>query len=202
MKVYYDNGKPLLIVGFKESSLTQLFVSYFMKIPNKESKLISPDEFFQISNKLDYQFGVAFNGDFLLRKKVIQILNNDGLSCPSFVHESSFFENVNLGKGTTIFPFCTINDSSVGNFCIIEPYSLIAHHSDIGNNIHIHSGSLIAGRTTIEDDCTLNFKSSVINKLHICAGTEIGAGSTVTKNITVPGKYVGTPARRIGPTNV
>jgi acetyltransferase-like isoleucine patch superfamily enzyme len=57
---------------------------------------------------------------------------------------------------------------------------------------------MIGGRTHIGNNSTLNFKAAAINALTLCDNIEIGACSSVTKNIDKPGLYVGTPARRIG----
>jgi UDP-3-O-[3-hydroxymyristoyl] glucosamine N-acyltransferase len=57
---------------------------------------------------------------------------------------------------------------------------------------------MIAGRTTVGNNSTFNFKSAVLNGLELCDNIEVGACSTITKNIDQPGSYVGTPARRIG----
>ena len=49
------------------------------------------------------------------------------------------------------------------------------------------------------NNCELNFKSAVLNKIEICDNVEIGAISTVTKDITQSGRYIGSVARYVGP---
>jgi UDP-3-O-[3-hydroxymyristoyl] glucosamine N-acyltransferase len=56
---------------------------------------------------------------------------------------------------------------------------------------------MIAGATLVGNNCTFNFKSSVLNRLRICNDVIVGAASTITKDITNAGTYVGTPARKI-----
>jgi UDP-3-O-[3-hydroxymyristoyl] glucosamine N-acyltransferase len=56
---------------------------------------------------------------------------------------------------------------------------------------------MIAGSTNIGKYCLLGIRSTVIDKLEICDNVVVGAGSLVTKNITAPGNYVGSPARKV-----
>jgi UDP-3-O-[3-hydroxymyristoyl] glucosamine N-acyltransferase len=69
--------------------------------------------------------------------------------------------------------------------------------STVGDGCLFNPAVAIAGSCTIEKHCKFNLRSSVIDKISISAGAEIGAGSMVTKNIDSPGMYVGTPARRV-----
>ena len=51
------------------------------------------------------------------------------------------------------------------------------------------------------DKVMVGANSVLIGPLEICDDVVIGAMSTVTKNITVVGTYVGSPARRVGDSN-
>jgi UDP-3-O-[3-hydroxymyristoyl] glucosamine N-acyltransferase len=57
---------------------------------------------------------------------------------------------------------------------------------------------MIAGKTTIGSNSVFNFKSSALNALNICDDVEVGAISNVTKDITIPGRYIGSVARYMG----
>jgi acetyltransferase-like isoleucine patch superfamily enzyme len=50
------------------------------------------------------------------------------------------------------------------------------------------------GRTVIENNVTIGSNATIL-PVHICSGAVIGAGAVVTKDITVPGTYLGNPAR-------
>ena len=89
-------------------------------------------------------------------------------------------------------------NATIGNHCLIEAYCLLSHYSELKDNVFLHSGTMIAGRTIIGNHCMLNFKSAVLDKISICDNVEIGAISTVTKDITVPGRYIGSIARYVG----
>jgi len=75
---------------------------------------------------------------------------------------------------------------------------LIAHYSELQDNVIIHAGSMIAGKTTVGSNTVFQFKASALPGLTICQNVEVGATSTVTKNISDSGLYLGTPARRVG----
>jgi UDP-3-O-[3-hydroxymyristoyl] glucosamine N-acyltransferase len=59
----------------------------------------------------------------------------------------------------------------------------------------LHSGTMIAGKTTIGKNCMFNFKSAAINSIEICDNVTIGAFSNANKSITKEGIYIGSPAR-------
>jgi UDP-N-acetylbacillosamine N-acetyltransferase len=88
------------------------------------------------------------------------------------------------------------NQAVVEKDCVLGPYSMISHNSTIGQGSIVHPGVLIAGSTQIGRYCLLGIRSTVLDKLKICDDVVIGAGSLVTKNISTPGNYVGSPARR------
>jgi UDP-3-O-[3-hydroxymyristoyl] glucosamine N-acyltransferase len=62
----------------------------------------------------------------------------------------------------------------------------------------LHSGVAIAGKTTVGENCTFKFKSSVLNNVNITDNVTVGALSNVTKDITKSGRYLGSIARYVG----
>ncbi len=197
------NQKPICLIGYEESTLVQEAKHFFIEEFHGEIMVIDPDEFFQIKNHAQYQYGVAFNLNTKLRAKVIDYLDINQLDCITYIHDTviCYTKDITtaIGKGSFVGPFSTIlQQSKIGKFCIVESYCLISHYAKLGNNVHLHSGTMIAGRTTVGNHATFNFKSAVLNSLELCDNIEVGACSTITKNIYQPGSYVGTPARRIG----
>jgi UDP-3-O-[3-hydroxymyristoyl] glucosamine N-acyltransferase len=204
----HDNGLPLLVIGYPGSTVTQEVFSALTIYGGNDNvsfatKTITGEEFLSMTDRTQYQYALAFNRDQDLRRGVIQKIYEQNLSCPSGIHPTVFaadtkFEHY-IGKGTFIAPYCSMMlQCRIGDFCLIENYCLISHYVEIGDNVHMHPGTMIAGKTTIGDRCVFNFRSTVLNGLTICDDVEIGACSTVTKDILAPGKYVGTPARRVG----
>jgi UDP-3-O-[3-hydroxymyristoyl] glucosamine N-acyltransferase len=200
--ILYDNYKPLLLIGYHDSTITQEAMFWYGQNLS-EIRIISPNEFLTMEEpRENYQYVVAFTLDRLLRNQILQMILSQGLNLISYVHPTVVLGNDDpttiVNRGCFVAPHSTLLlGSRIGIGTIIETYCLVSHHSILGNNVHLHSGVMIAGRVTIQDHCILNFRSTVLPKLDICENVEVGAASTVTKCITQPGKYVGTPCRRV-----
>ena len=197
------NQKPICLIGYAAGTLVVEAKHFFRKEFHGEIVVVDPDEFFQLKDHAQYQYGVAFNLDTNLRLKVIDYIETNQLDCVTYMHDTSICYSKDIvsviGKGSFIGPFTTmLIHSQIGKFCIVESYCLISHYAKLGDNVHLHSGAMIAGRTIVGNNSTFNFKSAVLNGLELCNDIEVGACSTITKNIDQPGSYVGTPARRIG----
>lgn len=203
------SDKPLCVIGVAKSTITQEVLSFLPAETNKPVELITPNEFISLSNKQDYQYLVFFTLDRELRKHIIDIIETQELDCFSIVHDTVVIYTdlkkltkeemaLVIGHGTVVSPFSSVMvNASVGKHCIIETYCLVSHYCSIGNNVILHSGTMIAGRTQIGNNCEFNFKSTVLNALHICDDVEVGAVSAVTKDITIPGRYIGSVARYV-----
>ena len=202
MIVLYDNLLPLKVIGYKQSAITQQLYDFYTLIDKRERELITPDEFFALENKQDYQYVVAFNKDDQERLQVIYELRGLELNTPSFIHEQHYTSNFDyqsyIGKGTIIFPYVTLQECVIGDFCIIESQCILPHDVIIKDNVHLHLNTIVGGRTTIDENCTLNLRVTVLPNLYICQDVEIGATSTVSKDINKSGMYAGTVARRVG----
>ena len=193
------NEKPLKIIGYSESMLTQDSMYYGKNFVNEDISIMTPDEFKNLQSKDDFQYFIGFALDLKEREKTIDLLDEYDSDCVTFIHETaSVHEGAVIGKGSCVANFSTVMQGAVlGKHCFVETYCLISHNTTVGNNCMLHSGTMIAGKTTIGKNCMFNFRSGVMNKLDICDNTVIGAFSNVTKNIDNPGVYVGTPARKL-----
>jgi UDP-3-O-[3-hydroxymyristoyl] glucosamine N-acyltransferase len=197
------NNKPIKVIGFSNSTVTNEICSVLICDYNRKFEIISPTEFLDEANKDNFQYIIAFNLDGALRKIIIDIINLQNLDCITIIHPTVLLGNYPVppivGKGSFIHFNSSIGYGAIiGEHCIIEQYCMISHQCNISNNVYIHSGTLIAGKTNIGDNCVFNFKSTVLNALDICSNIKVGAVSTITKNIEQSGIYVGSPARRIG----
>lgn len=200
-----DSSKPLRIIGYPNSTITEEGLFFFSKAWQEEIKVITPEEFLEMPNKDDYQYVVFFTLDTQQRIEIINLIETMKLDCFSYVHDTVVtYKDKNelrdiIGRGTVISPYSSVLlNSKIGNHCLIETYCLVSHYCELGDNVILHSGAMIAGRTKIGNNSMFNFKSSALNGLTICDDVEVGALSTVTKDITQPGRYVGTVARYIG----
>lgn len=109
-----------------------------------------------------------------------------------------------LGRGATVQPgcflanFCHVGPEAViGADTIINTAAIVEHEVKIGSHCHIGPNAAISGRCVIGDLTFVGVGATIKDYVKVCAGVMIGAGATVVADITEPGTYVGTPARRI-----
>ena len=123
-----------------------------------------------------------------------------GYVFPTFVSPDAVLNReVELGPGTTVFDGAVVNAGVVtGKTCVVNTNATVEHDCRLGTNVHIGPGATVSGGVTIGDHTFVGAGAVVIHGVRIVEGCLIGAGAVVTKDLTEPGTYVGTPARRIG----
>lgn len=195
-----QNDKPIRFIGYNQSSLVETVLTFIPLETDNEIEVITPETFLELPNKTDYQYLVAFCMDTKLRKQICTLIDDLNLDCVTWIHNSAIVNNTcKIGKGVIIGEFTSaLYSTEIGNHCYIEPHCMIAHHVKLGRACVMHAGTLIAGRTTVGENCTFKFKSSAIGKVTIVDDVTIGALSNVTKDITRPGRYLGSIARYVG----
>jgi sugar O-acyltransferase (sialic acid O-acetyltransferase NeuD family) len=116
----------------------------------------------------------------------------------TFIHSSCIVaSNAKVGKGVLVFPksilyFDAVVEDNV--FIQINSYvtdSIVRRHTLLSGTVSI------AGRSDVGECCFLGIGTTVSNDIKICNNVITGASTTVVKNITEPGLYVGSPARKI-----
>lgn len=147
-------------------------------------------------------------GDVKVRKKIAQENPNhnyaiyvDGNVCPidSLNLDNNFFTKHNkIGKGTIICHGTLLTTGiTIGEHVIINLNCTIGHDCKIGNFVTISPGANISGNVEIGDECYIGTNAVIREKIKICSGVTIGAGAVVVKDITEPGVYVGSPAKKV-----
>lgn len=130
---------------------------------------------------------------------VIQPVNLYGCS----IGENSFIgpfveiqKDVNIGKKvkiqshTFICELVTIGDNCFIGHSVVFINDLFTEGKPANGNKSFWKETIIEDRVSIGSNCT-------ILPVSICQGAVIGAGSVVTKNISIKGIYAGNPARLI-----
>ena len=103
-----------------------------------------------------------------------------------------------IGGGTAVFHRAVINArSSVGRHSVINTGAIIEHGCRLGENVFIGPGVIVCGEVSIGDDTYVGAGAIFKPGVKIASGSIIGAGTVVTRDIIVPGTYVGSPARHI-----
>ena len=111
--------------------------------------------------------------------------------------------NVVLGSEVKVFPFATIHRASLGSTvinegCVIGAYCNVGHNVVIKKNTILTPYVCIGGSACIGEGCFIGMGAIIRDEVVICDRVRIGMGALVTKDITKPGMYLGTPARRKG----
>ena len=120
----------------------------------------------------------------------------------------------NIGNECFIGPFVEIQKNVfVGNSTKIQSHTFICELVTIGENCFIGHGVMFINdtflegkpalgdimkwrKTTIGNNVSIGSNATIL-PVEICDYAIIGAGSVVTKNIIIPGKYAGNPAKLI-----
>src|ERR1044072_4898265 len=144
------------------------------------------------------------------------LLRTIGIRDVTFGERVTIVEPVNLygcaiGDDTFIGPFVEIQKGAIiGKRCRIQSHSFICELVTIGDDCFISHGAMFindlfvtggpAGkaelwrRTKVGNRVSVGTNATVL-PVTICDQVVIGAGTVVTKDITVPGIYAGNPAR-------
>lgn len=105
-------------------------------------------------------------------------------------------DNVELGSNISI-DRAAIGSTVIKKGTKIDNLVQIAHNVVIGENTAISAQSGIAGSTTIGKNCILAGQVGIVGHIEITDGVLIGAQSGVSKSITKPGKYFGSPVKEL-----
>ncbi|MBU9809022.1 N-acetyltransferase [Rahnella sp. C60] len=124
---------------------------------------------------------------------------------PANVYDCTLHDDVFVG------PFVEIQaNTSIGRGTKIQSHTFICEYVTVGENCFIGHGVMFANdmfktgrpdaernswaRIHVGNDVSIGSGATILG-VTICDGTVIGAGSVVTKDITVKGVYAGNPAR-------
>jgi acetyltransferase-like isoleucine patch superfamily enzyme len=123
----------------------------------------------------------------------------------------------NIGDDCFIGPFTEIQKAvTIGNRTKIQSHSFICEGVSVGDDCFIGHGVMFINdafrtggpahgdkttweQTVIGNQVSIGSNATIL-PVNICDGVVIGAGAVVTKDIDVPGFYVGNPARLIAQT--
>ncbi|MBQ7567999.1 acetyltransferase [bacterium] len=113
------------------------------------------------------------------------------------IHPSAVIgAGVTIGEGTVVMAGAVVNpDASVGRHCILNTSCVVEHDNRLADYVHICPKAALAGTVTVGEATQIGIGSSVSNNISICAECLLGAGTVAVRDITVPGVYVGAPAR-------
>ncbi len=119
------------------------------------------------------------------------------------------YSNIEIGDGTTIREFVTINrgtkdrgKTSVGKNCLIMAYSHLAHDCMVGNNVIMSNNVQMAGHVTVGDWAIIGGVSAVHQFVSIGQHAFVSGGSLVSKDVPPYIKAARTPLSYAGVNSV
>jgi UDP-3-O-[3-hydroxymyristoyl] glucosamine N-acyltransferase len=196
------NHKPIKIIGYTQSSMTQEFFNEISKTHNVS--VIDPQQFLSMPNKQSDQYIVSVSLDLKERQQIIALCDQQELDMITVIQDHCLLGVVpppQIGPGTFVFAFSNIAiGSSIGRHCIIGEYTLIGHHVKLGKNCILRPNVMIIDKSQVGDNCVINTRSTITNKATVCNDVELMGFSAITKTVTCAGRYIGTPARKIQQT--
>ncbi|MGE0281732.1 MAG: acetyltransferase [Rhizobiaceae bacterium] len=140
---------------------------------------------------------IAAVGDGRLRLKLFGDLERAGFSTPNIIHPSAVLSRqARLGRGIFVAAGVVINTgATIGNAAIINTGACIDHDCRIGDGAHIAPGASLSGNVHVGERSWIGTGSSVRQSVTIVDDVVVGVGSAVVSDLTVPGTYIGVPAR-------
>ena len=149
-------------------------------------------------NKDEYEVIIAI-GDSLTREKIVKKLPSD-TKYFTYIHPSVqiYSTDVKIGEGSIICGGSILTTNIViGKHSHLNLLTTVGHDNIIRDYFTTAPGSKISGNCNIGKHVYFGTNSSVREKITICDDVIVGMNAGVVKNITEPGVYVGTPAKKI-----
>ncbi len=107
-------------------------------------------------------------------------------------------DDVEIGPGSIICAGSIITTNvKIGKHAHINLITTIGHDCVIGDYFTTAPGVQISGNEKIGDRVYFGTRSCMKQKLTVCDDVIIGMNAGVVKNITEPGTYIGTPAKKM-----
>lgn len=132
-----------------------------------------------------------------IREKLVAQYRRIDVHFASIVSQRALISSsTTIGKGTIIQSLVNISSQvSIGDFVKVNTAANIMHDSHIGDFTTIAPNAVILGRIHIGQRCYIGANATILPDRKITDDVVVGAGAVVTKDINVPGIYVGNPAR-------
>lgn len=144
-----------------------------------------------------YQAFVAI-GRNETRLKVARALSAEGYTLATIVHPTAWVSpSAALGAGCLVGPRAVVNArAQLGDVAIANTSSIIEHDCVVEDGGHICPGATLAGGVRVGSGTMIGANSTVKELVKITGDSIVGAGSVVTRDISVPGIYYGVPANQ------
>lgn len=149
-------------------------------------------------NPNEYELVIAI-ADSHHRQRIVNSLPNN-TKYFTHIHPTAQIHgpDVEIGEGSIICAGTIITTNvKIGKHAHLNLITTVGHDCVIGDYFTTAPGVQISGNEIIGDRVYFGTRSCMKQKLTICNDVIIGMNAGVTKDITEPGTYVGTPAIKI-----
>ena len=120
----------------------------FSKVRFLDDNAIGEDIIGQCRNAVDFrsEYICAFVaiGDNKKRRKYAKLLKEWKFIMPSIIAGSAVISpKATIGEGVAILPQSTVNESVIGDFCILASNSLVNNDAQVGSFSHVDCGGIV-----------------------------------------------------------
>jgi len=191
-------ANEVIIVGFAQAA-TVIDMHEHIATQVAQCSVISAQDFLDNKSCRDTPHIIAVGLDLDLRRELVNHADNAQYALFTYIDPTSRVSpTAQISPGCFVAPFCFVAAGAyLAQHVIMAPYCMVNHNSRIGRGSILHPGSAVAGSTNIGQFCRLSLKATVIDHLDICDDVQLGANGMLTKSVTEPGRYLGSPARKI-----
>ncbi len=143
------------------------------------------------------EFAVNAIGDVAGRKKVAEILRENGANFVNLIHPTAFVSNfARLGAGVIICRGAAVStNTTLGDFCLVNASATIGHDAEIGAFSVICPHVSIGGFAKIGAECFIGANASVSPKVSLGKNSTVSANSFVARNTKDEAFIIGVPGK-------
>lgn len=137
--------------------------------------------------------------DPAMRRRLVGELDALGWTAGQYIHESAMLGvNLSIGKGTLIFPRCSISsDATIGEYVLVNGGTAIGHDCRIGSYTSLLGGISVNGSVTIGEGAMIGAGAIIHPKKRIGDGAVVAMGSVVFRDVAAGQTVCGNPAKRL-----